>query len=102
MPFKFIPEMTDRCSHRPGSGVTERTNRVPFNLALYIPEQINILAFAFSLFNIRQDLFHPACSFAAGRTLSATLMTIEARERECIFHDALVLVEYDETTGTQH
>ena len=94
--------MTDRCGHRPCRGITQRTDRIAFNFTLNIPEQINITHLPFPIFNIHQDFFHPACSFAAGRTLSATFMTVKSGECKCMFHDALVFIQNNKSSGSHH
>ena len=62
MPFKFIPEMADRCGYRPGRCITQGTNGITFYFSLYVPKKVDVAHLALSLFDIQQDLFHPAGS----------------------------------------
>src|SRR3954470_22587159 len=82
MPFKLVAEMADGGSDRPGSGIAQRADGVAFDLRLDIPQQVDIAHLSFSVFNIVQDLLHPARSLAAGRALSAAFVAVKARERE--------------------
>src|SRR6516162_3679750 len=95
MPLEFITEMPDRRSYGPCGGISQRANGIPFNLSLYIPKQINITQFAFTIFNILQNLLHPSRPLTTGRTLPATLVTIKPRQRQCMSHHALVLVKHN-------
>src|SRR5579859_3682642 len=42
MPLELVPEMADRCRYRPGRRISERTDGIAFDLALNIPEQVDI------------------------------------------------------------
>src|SRR4051812_37887035 len=80
MPFKFVPEMTDGSRNRPCSRIPERAYRIAFDLALNVPEKVYIAHLSFTVFNIVEDLFHPAGAFTAGRALPAAFMTIKPCE----------------------
>src|SRR3569833_656411 len=102
MPFELIPEMTDSRRIRPGRRIPQGTNGIPFNPALDIPQQIDIAHFTLTIFDVLQDLLHPARSFTAGGALSTALMTVEPRQRQRMPHHTLVFIQHDKTTATHH
>src|SRR5690606_34299159 len=95
MPFKFISEMTDGSSNRPCSSITERTNGISFDSALYIPKQIDITHFPFAVFYVFEDFVHPACTFTTWATLSATFVIIESGQRHSVSYHTLVFIKYN-------
>src|SRR5690349_21216624 len=102
MPFKLVAEMTDGRRYRPGSRISERTNGVSFDLALNVPQQIDVTHLSFTVFNIAQNFFHPARSFAAGRTLSATFVSVEACQGQRMTNHALVFIHHNKSSRTHH
>src|SRR5688572_31715940 len=52
MPFKLITEMSYCSRYRPCSCFTQRTNSRTVNFPLYVPQQINITHFSFTIFYI--------------------------------------------------
>lgn len=77
VPLEFIPEMPDGTGYRPGSGIAEWTNGVPFDLFRHVDQQIDVMLMTVSVLDAVQDFFHPACSFPAGAALSTRLVVIE-------------------------
>src|SRR5215218_8401601 len=102
MPFKFVAEMPDSRSHGPGSRIAQRANGIAFNLALNIPQQVNVTHLAFAVLDVGQDLFHPTRSFTAGRALSAAFMTIKPSQGHGMTHHALVFIHHDKPTRAHH
>src|SRR4029079_8711285 len=102
MPFKYIPEMPDSGSYRPGCCIAQGANRISFNLSLYIPKQIYVLHLPFSIFNLTEYFLHPSCSFTARRTLTAAFMMVKPCERQCMANHTLVFIQNYKTTRTHH
>src|SRR3954469_21495925 len=102
MPFELVAEMTDGCRYRPGRRVSQRTDRIPFYFTLNVPQQVYVAHLAFSIFNVVQNLFHPARSFTAWRALATAFMPVKPRQRQGVAHHALVFVQHNETAGAHH
>ena len=86
--FKFTSEMADRRSYGPCSGFAEGTNRLSFDLALNIPQQIDVAYCSVAVKNFVQDFLHPSSSLAAGRALSAAFVVIKPCKVPEIFYNA--------------
>src|SRR5262245_38389336 len=80
VPLKLIPEMPDSSGYRPCCSIAQRTNSIAFDLALNIPQQINVTHLALAIFYVLKNLFHPASAFAARGTLATAFMTIKPCE----------------------
>src|SRR4030095_389887 len=102
MPLKLVPEVPDGCCYRPGCSVTQGTDCIPFNVALYVPKQINITHLSFPILNIMQDFFHPSRALPARRTLSAAFMTIKSCQCQCVSDYALVFVQNNKSSRSHH
>src|SRR5690606_6710940 len=99
MPFKLIPEMTDCSRYRPRCRVPQWANRISFNIFLNTPQYVDVFHRPCTRLYVVQHLFHPACSFAARRTLSAALVAVKTGEVPRVTHDTLVLVINDKSSG---
>src|SRR5262245_47477482 len=102
MPFKLIPEMPNRRSHRPRRRITQWANRIALDAPLYIPKQIDVTHLALSVFDILQHTIHPARAFPARRALPATFMHIEMRETHRMTHHTLVFIQHNKSARTHH
>src|SRR5690554_5528754 len=102
VPFKLIPEMADGAGYRPSCSISQWTNGIAFNVFGHIHQQINILIGSMPMFYAMQDLFQPASSFPARRTLSAAFMMIKSRKIPGITDDALIFIKDNKSSGPQH
>jgi hypothetical protein len=76
--FEFIPEFPNKTLHRPGTGLSERTNRSSARDVIRDPEQVlRILFPPFSMGESMQRLAHPERSLPARGALPATLMRVK-------------------------
>ncbi len=94
--------MADGAGNGPGCSITQRTNGVAFYFLGYIYQQIHIAQAAVAVLQAVQYLFHPAGSFAAGRTLSAAFMVVKAGKVPGVAHNALILIKGNKTARTHH
>src|SRR5687768_18279394 len=75
--FELLAELRDVGLHRPRCRVGEHTDRLAFHVAGNRQQIIQVLKPSLALGNTIEDAVHPACSFAAGRTLTARLVSEE-------------------------
>ena len=68
--FKFCPEVAYRAGYWPGCGVTERADCIAFDIFCYVDKQIDVVHVTVTVLDPVKHFLHPACTFAAGTTLS--------------------------------
>src|SRR5476649_338960 len=99
--LKFGPEVLQEALHRPGSRITQRANRVPFNAIGDIQQQAQILTAPFAGDDSLQHAIEPSSPFPAGCALAAGLRHIKARQTLQRPHHAGGLVHHDDRAGAE-
>src|SRR5687768_15334539 len=100
--FKFCPEVADRAGYWPGGGVTERADRIAFNIFCHVYKQVDVVHMTVTVLDPVKHFFHPARPFAARTALSTGFVVIEPRERPEISYDTSSFIHDDEAPGTEH
>src|SRR6185312_9674386 len=72
--FHHRPEMPDQPLYRPCRGVTQRTDRVAFNLPGHLLQRIDLGRFGTTLHHAHHHAPHPSGAFTARRALAAAFM----------------------------
>src|SRR5215213_7523008 len=93
--LELMPVMLEETLHRPGGGITESADGVPFDSIGHVQQQIQLVAPRLSRENALQQPVHPARSFAARRALPAGLRHVEARDALEHTHHAGGLIHHD-------
>src|SRR3546814_9719244 len=101
MPFELVSEMPDGTAYRPCRGITQRANRVSFDLSSNIYQQIDVAYFSVSVFQTVQYFFHPAGPFTARAALSAGFVVIKAGKIPGVTNDTCVFIHHNKTNRTQ-
>ena len=96
MVFKFFPEVAYRAGYWPGCCVTERADRIAFNIFCHVDKQVDVVHVTVTVLDPVKHFLHPAGSLAAGTALSAGFVVIEPRERPEISYDTGGFIHDDE------
>src|SRR5271166_715585 len=73
-------EMGDEALDRPSGRITERADRVAFDLLSHIEQHVDLALLRAALGHPADHAPHPARAFAAGRALTAALVLVEVRQ----------------------
>ena len=95
------PEMPDQALYRPDTTISQRTDRVTFDLLGDIPEHIDFLNLGVSGDHAGHHPIDPAHAFTARRTLTATLMPVEMAQTGNRLDDIGRLVHHDDRRRAQ-
>src|SRR3984957_9129119 len=79
-PLDLGSEMGDEPLNRPGCGVAEGANRMPFDLLGDVQQHVDLAFLRATLNHALHDAPHPSGAFATGRALAAALMLVEIRQ----------------------
>jgi hypothetical protein len=81
-----IPKMGDQTLDRPGSSISQGTNRVTFNLLSQLPKHVNLCIRSISFFQPLQKSNQPISSFSTRSALTARLMSIKlGKSQNCLY-----------------
>ena len=100
--FKFIAEMPYCTAYRPGGCITQRANRLAFDVLCHVDQEVDVAHFSMAVFDAMQHFCHPARAFPARAALATGLVVIKPGEIPKIADDAGAVVENDESAGAQH
>src|SRR5690348_9845379 len=78
--LELVAEMLEEALHRPGRGIAERADGVPFDTVGDIDEERELLAPRLAGEDPLQQPVHPARALATGRALTAGFRHVEPRD----------------------
>mmetsp|Transcript_4070 Transcript_4070/g.8194 ORF Transcript_4070/g.8194 Transcript_4070/m.8194 type:complete len:343 (+) Transcript_4070:92-1120(+) len=99
--FNVLLEVTNQTLYRPGGRISKGTNGVSFNLTRDFFQHGNLTFIGIALFHANQDVFQPACSFAAWCALSTRFMFVEMRKTANGRHHVHGLVKHGDRSRTK-
>lgn len=97
----LVAELPDQALDGPGSGVSQRTDCVSFDLEGQLLEHVDLCKVSVAQFDALQHVHHPASALTTRRALPATLVLVELGESQNCVNHVRLLVHHDHGSSAQ-